>query len=72
MKLIVSTENNVTKDKKCKNIPHLKISKVVLFHCNVVKNDNHHDSRVLYTFIRNKYLDQLLDISQKKKIFNDI
>ena len=58
MKLIVSTENKVTKDKKGENIPHLKITEIVLFHCNVVNNDNQHDSRVLYTFIPNKHFGQ--------------
>ena len=53
MKLLGSTKNKITKDKNGENVPHLEITEVVLVHCNIVKND-YQDSRVLYTFIRNK------------------
>ena len=39
MKLLGSTENKITKDKKGKNVPHLEITEVVLVHCNIVNND---------------------------------
>ena len=48
---------------------HLEITEVVLVHCNIVNNNYQQDSRVLYTFVPNKSLGQLLDISPKKFIF---
>ena len=39
MKLLESTENEITKDKNGKNVPHLEITEVVLVHCNIVNND---------------------------------
>ena len=38
MKLLGSTENNITKDKNGKNEPHLEITEVVLVHCNIAIN----------------------------------
>ena len=69
MKLLGSTKSNVNKDESDENVPHLKITEVVLIHCNIVNNDYQQDSRVLYTFVPNKSFGQLLDISQKKFIF---
>ena len=48
MKLLVNTENKITKDKNGENAPHLKITEVVLVHFNIVNNDYQHDSGVLY------------------------
>ena len=48
MKLVESTENKVTKNRNGENVPHLKITEVVLVHCNIVNNDYQQDSRVLY------------------------
>ena len=39
MKLLGSTESEITKDKNGENVPHLKITKVVLVHCNIVNNN---------------------------------
>ena len=50
-------------------MPCLEITKVVLIHCNIVNNDYHQDSRVLYTVVPNKSFGQLLDISPKNFIF---
>ena len=69
MKLLVSTENKITKDNNGENVPHLEISKVVLIHCNIVNNDHQQDSRVLYTFFPNKSFGSLLEISPKNHIF---
>ena len=44
----------------------LKITDVVLVHCNIVNDYYQHDSRVLYVFASNKLFCQLLDISAKK------
>ena len=60
MKFLGSTENKITKDKSCENVPHLEITEVVLVHCNIVNNDYQQDSRVLYTFVPNKPFDSLL------------
>ena len=54
MKLLGSTENEITKDKNGENVPHLEITEVVLVHCNIVDNYYQQYSRVLYTFIPTK------------------
>ena len=69
MKLLGSTKSNITKDKNGENVSHLKITKVVLVHCNIVNNDYQQDSRVLYTFGRNKSFGQLLGISSNISYF---
>ena len=38
MKLLGSTKYKITKDKNCKNVPHLEITEVVLVYCNIVNN----------------------------------
>ena len=38
MKLLGSTENNITKDKNGENVSNLEITEVVLLHCNTVNN----------------------------------
>ena len=47
---------------------HLEITELVLVHCNIVNNDYQQDSRVLYTFVPNKYFGILLDISPSNHI----
>ena len=39
IKLLRSTKNKITKDKKGENVPHLEIKEVELVHCNTVNND---------------------------------
>ena len=39
MKLLVSTRKDVDSDKNSENVPELESVKVVLLHCNLVKND---------------------------------
>ena len=68
-KLLGSTENKITKDKNDENVPHLEITDVALVHCDIVNNDYHEDSRVLYTFVPNKPFDSLLEISPTNHIF---
>ena len=60
MKLLRSTKNKITKDKNVENVPHLKITDVLLVHCKIVNNDYQQDSRVLYTFVPNKPFGSLL------------
>ena len=69
MKLLGSTENKITKDKNGGNVPPLQITEVVLVHCNIVNNDYHQDSRVLYTIVPNKLFGNLLEISPTNHIF---
>ena len=67
MKLLGSTKSKKTKVKNGENLPHLKITDVVLVNCNIV-NNYQHGSRVLYTSDPNKSFGQLLDISPKNFI----
>ena len=69
MKLLGSTKNKITKDKNGENVSHLKITDVVLVHCNIVNNDYQQDSRVLYIFVPNKPFGSLLEISPTNHIF---
>ena len=66
MKLLGSSE---TKDKNGENVPHLEVTEVILFHCNLVNNEYQQDSRILYTFVPNKPLGSLLEISPTNHIF---
>ena len=50
MKLLGSTENQITKNKNGENMPHLEITEVILVNCNIVNNYYQQDSRVLCTF----------------------
>ena len=63
MKLLGSTKKVVDKDKNGENVPKLEIAGVVLVHCNLVKNDYQHTSKVIFTFVPNKKFGQLIDIS---------
>ena len=69
MELLGSTENKITKDKNGENVPHLEITKVLLVHSNFVNNDYQQDSRVLYTFVRNKPFGSWLEISPTNHTF---
>ena len=69
MKLLGSTKTKITEDKNGENIPYLKITEVVLIHCNVFNYSYQQKSRVLYTFVPNKSFGQLLDISPENFIF---
>ena len=51
MKLLGSTKKVVDKDKNGESVPKLEITEVVLVHCNSVKNDYQHTSKVLFTFV---------------------
>ena len=69
MKLLGSNKSKITKDENGENKPHLEITEVVLVHCNIANNDYQQDSRVLYSFVPNKSIGQLLDVWSKKLIF---
>ena len=54
MKSLGITKSNITKDENGKNIPYLEITDVILVHCNIVNNNYHKNSRVLYAFVWGK------------------
>ena len=63
MKLLGSTKKDVDKDKDDKEtVPKLESVQVVLVHCNLVKNDYQHTSKVLFSFVPNKEFGQLINI----------
>ena len=64
MKLLGSAKKkDVDKDKAGEIVPKLESIEVVLVHCNLVKNDYQHTSKVLFSFVPNKQLGQLMNIS---------
>ena len=48
---------------KTEKVPKLESVEVVLVHCNLVKEDYQHTSKVLFTFVPNKQFGQLINIS---------
>ena len=62
MKLLGSAEKDVDKNKDGENVPKLESVGVVLVHCNLVKNDYQHTSKVFFTFVPNKQFGQLINI----------
>ena len=70
MKLLGSNGSKITKGTNGQNLCNLKITKVILVHCNIVNNGYQQGSRVFCTFIPSKLLGQLLDISSKNLIFS--
>ena len=69
MKLLGSTESKITKDKNGENFPHLEVVELVLVHCNLVNNNYHQDSRILFTFVPSKTFGSLLEISPTNHVF---
>ena len=63
MKLLGSTKKDGDSDKNSENVPKLESVEVVLVHCNLVKSDYQHTSKVLFSFVRNKQFGQLINIS---------
>ena len=63
MRLLGSTKKDVDADKNSENVPKSESVEVVLVRCNLVKNDCQHSSKVLFSFIPNKKLGQLINIS---------
>ena len=63
MKLLASTKKDVDEDKDGENVPKLESVEVVFVHCNLVKNDYQHASKVLFTFVPNKQFGQLINTS---------
>ena len=63
MTLLGSTKKDVDKDKDGENVPKLKPVEVVLVDCTLVKNDYQQTSKVFFTFVPNKQIGQLINIS---------
>ena len=63
MRLLGSTKKYVDPDKNSENVPKLESLEVVLVHCNLVKNDYQHTSKVSFSFVPNKQFGQLINIS---------
>ena len=63
MKLLGSTKKDVDKDKNGENVPKLGSVEVDLVHCNLVKNDYQHTSKVSFNFVPKKEFGQLANIS---------
>ena len=63
MRLLGSTKKDVDENKNSENVPKLESVEVVLVHCNLVKNDYQHTSKVLFSFVPNKPFRQLINIS---------
>ena len=63
MRLLGSTKKDVDAHKNRENVPKLESVEVVLVHCNLVKNDYQHTSKVLFSFVLNKQFGQLINIS---------
>ena len=54
MKLLGSTKKDVDADKNSEHVPKVESAQVVLVHCNLVKNDCQHTSKVSFSFVPNK------------------
>ena len=63
IKLLGTIKKDVDKDKNGEIVPKLESVEVVLVHCNLVKNDYQHTSKVLFSFVPNKQFGQLINIS---------
>ena len=68
MRLLGSTKKDVDKDKNGEIVPKLESVEVVLMHCNLVKNDYQHASKVLFSFVPDKQFGQVINIKQNSLI----
>ena len=63
MKLLGSIKKDVDQDKDGEDVPKLESVETVLVDCNLVNNNYQQASKVLFTFVPNKQLGQLINIS---------
>lgn len=70
MQILESTEKKTTKDKNDGNVPHLKITEVIVVHYSVINNIFQQHSTFFCTFVPNKPFVQLLKTSSKCFIFS--
>ena len=64
MRLLGSTKKDVDADENGENVPKLEFFDIFLMHCNLVKNDYLHASKVLFSFAPDKQFGQLINIKQ--------
>ena len=69
MKLLVSTESKITKDKNGENVPPVEDAELIIVYCNIINNNYQRDSRILYEFVPNKPGGSLLEILPPNHIF---
>ena len=62
MKLLVSTKKDVNQNRDEENVPKIKSVEVVLVHFNLVNNNYQEAFKVLFSFVPNKWLGQLINI----------
>ena len=63
MKLLGSTKKDVDANKSGEIVPKLESVEGFLAHCNLLKSDYQHSSKVLFSFVQNKQFGQLIHIS---------
>ena len=63
MKLLGSTKIDVDSDKNSEDVPKLESVDIVLVHCNLIKINYQHSSKVSFSFVPNKQFGQLINIS---------
>ena len=57
MKLLGNTKKDVDKDKDGEDVPKLEFVEVALVHCNLINNNYHQASKVLFTLYQVNNLD---------------
>ena len=62
IKLLGSAKKMVDKNKNSENVPKLESVDIVLVHCNLVKNDYQHSSKVLFSFVPDKEFRKLINM----------
>ena len=63
MKLLGSAKKDVDKDKHESDVPKLEFVEVDLVHCNLVNSSYQGASKVLFSFVPNKQIGELITIS---------
>ena len=63
MQLLGGSKKEIDKNKDEEIVPRLETVEVLLVHCNLVNNNYQQGSEVLFTFVPNKQLGQLLTIT---------
>ena len=63
MQLLGSSKKDTDQNKDGETVSRLETIKVVLVHCNLVKNNYHQSSKVLFTFVPNEQFGQLITIT---------
>ena len=70
--MLGSTIKDADKNKDGENVRKLESLELVLVHCNLVKNDYQHTSKVLFSFVPNKQFGQLVNISPYSLMINTV